>query len=159
MNKTNRIVAAVCFLAGLVLYHIVPYQVSLVSTSPVTLAASFFPRFIAILMMGASAALFLQAQVAIARGYEVDDSPASNPPRRGEAKAAAVFVMIVVYSILMDRIGFILSSLLFGFSLLAVLKAGKWWHYPIYAACVGVIYYVFRYLLYVHLPALGVWFL
>jgi hypothetical protein len=110
-------------------------------------------------MMAASAALFLQAQVAIARGYEVDGAPASTPQWRQEIKAAVVFVMIGVYILLMNKLGFILSSLLFGFSLLRVLKTGKWWHYPVYAVCVGVIHFVFRHLLYVHLPVLGIWFL
>jgi putative tricarboxylic transport membrane protein len=159
MNKTNRIVAVLCFLAGLALYVIVPYQVSAVSTSPVTLSASFFPRFIAILMMAASAALFIQTQVAIIRGYEVDDAPTADPQWRREAKVVFVFAMIVVYILLLNRLGFILSSLLFGFSLLFVLKAGKWWYYLVYAFCVGVIFYAFKYLLYVHLPMLGVWFL
>lgn len=67
--------------------------------------------------------------------------------------------MMIVYILLMPPLGFILSTVLFGLCLLFLLGSRRLPHYLVYIVCVGVVYFVFKNLLYVHLPALGVWIL
>ncbi|MCC8189527.1 MAG: tripartite tricarboxylate transporter TctB family protein [Planctomycetes bacterium] len=157
MNKINRIIAAVFFLVGLGLYLVTPSQVSQISTASAKMGADFFPRFVAMLMMFGSVGLFVQTQLALRQGHEIEAAPEHAWPR--EIKVGIVLAMLIVYVLAMPGLGFIVSSTLFGCLLLFLLGSSRWWYYPVYLAGVGVMYYVFKCLLYVHLPVLGVWVL
>lgn len=157
MNKINRVIAVVFFCVGLALYLITPSQVSQISTASAKLGADFFPRFVTMLMMFGSVGLFVQTQIAMRHNYEIEEIPEHVWSR--EWKVAVVLGMMIVYVIVMPLLGFIVSSVLFGCLLLRLLRSSKWWHYAVYVVSVGIIYYIFKYLLYVHLPVLDWWFL
>ncbi len=157
MNRINTFIAVFFFLAGAALYLATPSQVSQVSTAPATLGADFFPKFIAVLMLVSSAGLFIQSRLAIRQGYESEEKPDCD--WRRESKVAVVMAMMIAYILLMPAIGFILSTTAFGVALLFLLGDRAPGHYAVYILCVGVIYWVFKHLLYVHLPELGVWIL
>lgn len=157
MNKTNRLLAIVFFFVGVALYLLTPSQVSQISTAPATLGADFFPKFISFLLICSSIGLFLQSQMAIRQNYETEEKP--DVDWRRETKVVLVMAMMIAYILLMTPLGFILSTVLFGVALLFLLGSRSPWHYLVYVVCVGVIYLVFKHLLYVHLPALGVWIL
>ena len=157
MNNINRVIAVFFFVVGLALYLITPSQVSQISTASGKMGADFFPKFVSMLMMFAAVGLFVQTQVAIMQGHEIEARPEYDWSR--EIKVVIVLIMMVIYVVVMPHLGFILSSILFGCLLILLLGKSRWWYYAVYVASVGVIYYVFKYLLYVHLPALGVWVL
>lgn len=71
---------------------------------------------------------------------------------KGELRALAVLITMTAYAILMPVIGFIISSALTGAVVLVILGTRKWYHYVILFASVYLIYYIFRFHLYVQLP-------
>lgn len=71
---------------------------------------------------------------------------------RSELRAGGVFAIMVLYAILMPRIGFIISSIVASMIILFLLNARKWYFYAIMLAAVFLIYYVFKFQLYVQLP-------
>lgn len=157
MNKINRVIAIVCFFLSIALYLAIPSQVNQVSSTASTLAADFFPEFIALLLFISSVGLFAQAQIAIGQGYESEERPEVDWSREG--KVAIVFGMMIAYVFAMRQTGFIIATLVFGGALLRLLGARTWWYYAIYVASVAITYYVFTKLLYVYLPTLGIWVL
>ena len=155
MNKINRVIAIVCFFLSIALYLAIPSQVNQASSTAVTLAADFFPGFIAILLFVSSIGLFVQSEIAIRQNYEAEEGMTYDWGR--EVKVVVVFVMMILYVLAMRWTGFLIASFVFGVALLWTLKVRTWWYYVVYAACVLVVYYVFTKLLYVYLPTLDVW--
>lgn len=148
MNKVNRVVGIIFLFLGTVLYIITPFQTKALSTSK--MGPSFFPRVVAIIMIVCSIGLIIQTTIAMKYNHETEEKPEVNWQK--EKKVAFVFAMLIVYALCIEPVGFLISSIVFGVALLYVLNTRKWWYYAIYIALVGVVYYVFSKLLYIHLP-------
>ena len=143
-----------CF--AIVVWLIVPYQIP--DSGRTVMGPRFFPRVISIIMGFVSIGLIIsnllkhhrekdKAGKAEEGGWRLDAGAL-----RSEFRAGGVFVVMVLYAILMPRIGFIISSILASGIILVVLGARKWYFYVIMLAAVFLIYYVFKFQLYVQLP-------
>lgn len=63
-----------------------------------------------------------------------------------------IFLLILAYGILFDKIGFAISTLLMGAALLFCLGCKNWKYYAVVFVFTGMIYVIFRYGLLVMLP-------
>jgi len=155
VERKNQILAGICFAIGLMIRILIKYQVTAISSSANTLSPSFFPEFVAYLIMVCSVGLFVRSAIAIRQGHSMEQFEKRD--RRKEAKVLVTFLMLIVYTALCGIVGFFLASEVFVVAFLFLMSVKKWWHYAISMTCVFVIYYCFRYLLYIHLPQLGWW--
>jgi len=71
---------------------------------------------------------------------------------KGELRAIGVLVLMVIYTISMPLVGFIISSIVIGSAILFILSGKTWYYYLILIAAIFLIYYVFKFQLYVQLP-------
>jgi uncharacterized membrane protein len=145
------ILAGVCSILGILILLLIPFQVSAVSSNEKTLGADFFPRFIGILLIVASIGLFVETYIAHRMGHEAEGKIDSEWKK--ERKVLMIFLMLVVYIVALQYIGFIVGSILFGVAMMYVLGVRTWWFYLIFIGSVFLVYYVFHFLLYVHLPS------
>jgi len=155
IERKNQVLAGVCFCIGLAIRILTDFQVTAVSSSANTLSPSFFPEFVAYLIMICSVGLFVQSAIALKQGYSTEKFEKRD--RKKELKVLTAFLMLIVYTALCGIIGFFLASEVFVAVFLLLMNEKKLWRYAVAAVCVCIIYYCFRYLLFIHLPQLGIW--
>ena len=64
---------------------------------------------------------------------------------------------MILYTYLCTVIGFFFASVLFSVAFLVLMGDKVWWHYAVAIVICFIIFYCFRYLLYIHLPRIKVW--
>jgi hypothetical protein len=135
---------------------VVPFQIA--DSGRTAMGPRFFPRVISIIMGTVSIGLIISNVIKYRKaeqkhgtaeegGWKLDAGAL-----RLELRAVGVFGIMVLYAILMPRIGFIISSIVASMIILLLLNARKWYYYVIMLAAVFLIYYVFKFQLYVQLP-------
>ncbi len=145
------------FLAlAIFVWLVVPYQIR--DSGRTVMGPRFFPRVISIIMATVSIGLIISNVVKYQKAKKKQGAVEEGGRRfdagalRLELRAVGVFAIMVFYAILMPRIGFIISSIVAGVIILFLLNARKWYYYVIMLAAVFLIYYVFKFQLYVQLP-------
>lgn len=151
---------------AILVWIVVPYQIP-VSARPTAMGPRFFPRVISIILGFTSAGLIISTL--LKQRKELRSAGPREPQQesgqkglrerlfnrqtlKDEARAVLVLVSMTVYALLMPVIGFILSSSLTGGAVLVILGARKWYYYLILFGSVYLIFYIFRFHLYVQLP-------
>jgi uncharacterized membrane protein len=144
------------FLMAVTVWVLVPYQIPV--SGRTHMGPRFFPKVISIVMGIMSLGLVLNTLVT-ARKDTVKNKDAANEVKGmdrarllKEGRAVIAFFFMLVGAFLMPKIGFIISSFIMSGLILYVLNARKWYYYGIMGVSVLVIYYVFKYQLYVQLP-------
>ena len=156
--------------AGFV-WLVVPHQIP-VPARPSAMGPRFFPRVISLILAIVSLGLVLSTLLKHKRDMKENQDEEITGNENGETKlwksffqfnfnkdllnselrALLVFLVMIIYTVLMPVIGFVISSTMAGIAILIILGEGKWYYYPIIFVIVYVIYYVFRFYLYVQLP-------
>lgn len=151
MNKTNMVLAIISCVVGILILILIPFQVSAVSSNDRTLGADFFPKLIGVLMIVASVGLFAESFYAYKLG--IGSEAETGIQWKREKKVLTIFLLLVVYVLALQFVGFLVGSILFGTAMMIILGVRTWWYFVIFIVSVFIVYYVFHYLLYVHLPA------
>lgn len=145
------------FSMGILLLILIP--VGIQSTGSEAVGPRGFPYFLTVLLLVLSATLIGQGvnkQRKKAQEKSVEINPSNhekNEEMSNDVRLALVFfVLIGAYVLVMKWIGFILSSLLFLPVMLYTLQVRKKIFYIVLIPIIGVIYYIFKVLLYVQLP-------
>ena len=140
------------------IWIIVPFEIS--DSKHFALGPRFFPRVISIILGLVSvgfviSTLFKHKKDMSGKTAADDGNRTAEKIRRipfDEVRAVLVFACMLIYALLMPIIGFVISSILTAGIILFILGGRKWYYYGIVALSVLLIYYVFKYLLYVQLP-------
>ncbi len=124
-----------------------PSQIKLTETS--TINARTFPRLVFMIVLVLSVLLFFKeiAKIVLKKG-----SASRELNLLVEVRALIIFVFIAMYYLLLEPIGFIASSIVFGICMTAYFRVRKWYYYAIVAACAIAVGLVFQYVLHVRLP-------
>ena len=69
-----------------------------------------------------------------------------------ELRSIVYCLFLVVYCLIVEPLGFVVSTVLLVLAVMLYYGARKWYYYVIPLAMVGVVYYVFRVMLHVSLP-------
>jgi hypothetical protein len=86
----------------------------------------FFPLAVAIIMIGLSLFLCVKA-LFLARGQEREEGPEGQGEKRiAFLKIAAYTVLMLVYGLLMERVGFLITSVLFIFPIVKFVEGQTW---------------------------------
>lgn len=158
-KKQDIILAVVCLLLGAVILLLVPQQVRVVSTGARgAVTARTFPYMAGGLMVLSSAGLLLKAL--LHKTHAADETAESavsveeTEKKKSLLRTGLVFVLMILYVIAMNFIGFILASIIFGMIFLYITGIRKWWQYLIFAVLMFPLFALFKYALYVPLPTL-----
>ena len=69
-----------------------------------------------------------------------------------ELRSIVYCLFLVVYCLIIQPLGFVVSTVLLVLAVMIYYGARKWYYYAIPLAMVGIVYYVFKVLLHVSLP-------
>lgn len=158
--KRDMILATSFFLLGVVLYLIIPIFTP--GKAGTLLDSRFFPRVIAIAIMGISVLMFANNYLLHLHQKRAEATqPTQNPQAKektsasdwiNERRAFILLGIILLYALLFKPLGFIISTALATTGILLALKVRKIWSYVIVYAFSATIYLIFKFVLYVRLP-------
>lgn len=152
IKYNSEIISGLIFsLVGLVLWFLIPSQVQTLEKTVIN--AQTFPRIaigglvlfsIGLLLEG----LFTKEKREIIVTAESFRSAAF----KKEMRSVVYALFLIVYCLLIGRLGYIISTALLVVAVMLFYRARKWYYYAIPLGMVGVVYYVFKVLLRISLP-------
>ncbi|MGE4584852.1 MAG: tripartite tricarboxylate transporter TctB family protein [Sphaerochaeta sp.] len=151
-GKTVRfhpsLVGPVLFLAiGILGFVVMPSQVKIQEGNATT--ARTFPTLMLLIIIVCSVILLAREVLNIIRGQEQNVVILD---LLTEVKALLLLVMLLLYTLLIPVLGFILTSMLFGFAMLVFFRIRKWSYYLIVTLAALGIGLLFQVVLNVRLP-------
>lgn len=156
MNKNkwyqDLVLGLILFLFSLSIFFALPLFVADTSQS---LGADFFPRFLLILLMVLS--LFLIVNPMLLKKTKEKTSGEKEDETEDEGKRRvivgwAVFGILIVYTFVVENLGFVATSIIFMSLIMYILSARKWYYYLILICMIFLINYVFKDLMKIMLP-------
>lgn len=151
--KTNsNIISGIIFMiVSTIFYILIPYQIKTREVTEIT--ARTIPTIIIGFVFICSVALVIQGMFFDEKKeYHIGKSIFKNEKFRSELRSLLFIGMLIIYAVIFEYVGFIISSLLLATGILVYYKVKKWWFYLISYLNIGIIYYVFTVLLKVNLP-------
>src|SRR5699024_3661899 len=112
--------------------------------------AEFFPKVILIVLMILSVALIIKSFLHTKE--ENSESSKQFEEDRKKWVGWSVFGLLILYSFIVEKIGFIISSIIIMSIILFLLSARKWYYYLILIVMIFLIYYIFVDLMRIMLP-------
>ena len=155
MNTANILLSVVFIVFGIIILVLTPLQVTAVSSSFNGMVPQSFPKFVGWFTIAAGICQFVDSSIRIIQKRE--DETMEKRDKKKEGKVLIIFVLLIVYTIFIDIIGFAFASIAFVCAFLAILNVKNWVHYTIAVGAAIIIFYCFRYLLFIHLPRIGLW--
>lgn len=160
MGKQDVIWGGVLFALGAAIFVMIPGQIKNVGGSAVGPRA--FPYFLSVLLMICSAVLALRSFIKRRKGGAASETGAAGEaveggdgfraPQRRVAFSLGIFILLVVYAQIMQRIGYVIASLVFLSTLLYLLGVRKKRLYVLMVPIILIVYAVFQMILNVQLP-------
>ena len=150
--KRNDTIAGAVFMAlgATAFFHTTKFDQTLITDN--YLGATFFPRIVALVMIAISA-------LVVAGGLRGNEETAGKASRKGLIRTFAGIAAIASYALVIEPLGFIISTMLFNLIILALFGVRKPLTLMVLPPSVSlIIYWVFYKLLMVPLPE-GIFFL
>ena len=149
--NTEIISGAVFAIMGAVLWTLIPSQIQTMEKGAVN--AQTLPRIAIGGMFLFAVGLLLEGLFAKEKQELVitADSFRSKSFKK-EMRSILYCLFLVVYCLIIQPLGFVVSTVLLVLAVMIYYGARKWYYYAIPLAMVGIVYYVFRVLLHVSLP-------
>ena len=133
-------------LFGIAFWLLIPYQIiskqRLVTNA---VGSDFVPKRVAIIIIILGLSLIIQSLL-------LKKDKSVNVVLRDEGRVFVVVAIIFANILLMPKIGFLVTSIASTAIILLFLKCKKWHYYAVTAALAAVIYFSFKYGLYIRLP-------
>lgn len=149
--NTEIISGAVFAVMGAVLWLLIPSQIQTLEKGAVN--AQTLPRIAIGGMFLFAVGLLLEGLFAKEK-QELVVTAASfrSESFKKELRSIIYCLFLVVYCLIIQPLGFLISTVLLVLAVMIYYGARKWYYYAIPLAMVGIVYYVFKVLLHVSLP-------
>lgn len=149
--NTEIISGAVFAVMGAVLWLLIPSQIQTLEKGAVN--AQTLPRIAIGGMFLFAVGLLLEGLFAKEK-QELVVTAASfrSESFKKELRSIVYCLFLVVYCLIIQPLGFLISTVLLVLAVMIYYGARKWYYYAIPLAMVGIVYYVFKVLLHVSLP-------
>lgn len=155
-QRTNIIVSAIIIvIAAITWFFVIPSQIRVNSLwgSSSGVTGRTFPYFATGLIAMAALGELIQSAMAYTK---LKRSGAKSEKKRiewtSELRAVLIFALCIIYAVLFDRVGYIVSTLIVPPVMLFVMGSRKWYHYASVYAVGAAMYLIFVYLLQIRLP-------
>ncbi len=152
IKYNSEIISGLIFsLVGLVLWFLIPSQVQTLEKTAIN--AQTFPRIAIGGLVLFSIGLLLEGLFAKEkREIVVTAESFRSTAFKKEMRSVVYALFLIVYCLLIGRLGYIISTALLVVAVMLFYRARKWYYYAIPLGMVGVVYYVFKVLLRISLP-------
>lgn len=159
LDKYSELIFSAALMAVWILFYIQTDQIRQLSSGSDGLGPAFVPRIVLLCMMGLTAILTISAVIQIYRARGKQEEEPSSETQTNVTKTFRGFISIAsifVYLLLMQPLGFIISSWLYLFSQM-IFIGGKGQSRParyalISIAVVIIVFFFFRRVTYIMLP-------
>ena len=141
--NTEIISGAVFAVVGAVLWLLIPSQIQTMEKGAVN--AQTLPRIAIGLLLEGLFAREKKELVITADSFRSDAF-------KKELRSIVYCLFLVAYCLIIQPLGFVISTVLLVLAVMLYYGARKWYYYAIPLAMVGIVYYVFKVLLHVSLP-------
>ena len=156
MDKIQKnITGSIIFIIlGITIWLLIPIYVP--EDTVTVMGASFFPRFIAIAMIVFSTILLVISVIQLKKdAFIKEDIPGEKQEKvsnRDRFNGIGIFIISVLYMLMINRIGFLISTYIAVTSMLILFRERKIINYVIVYSIILIVYYVFTHLLLVQFP-------
>ena len=156
MDKIQKnITGSIIFIIlGITIWLLIPIYVP--EDTVTVMGASFFPRFIAIAMIVFSTILLVISVVQLKKdAFIKEDIPGEKQEKvsnRDRFNGVGIFIISVLYMLMINKIGFLISTYIAVTSMLILFRERKIINYVIVYSIILIVYYVFTHLLLVQFP-------
>ncbi len=150
--RTNKnLTCGVLFLiVSVVLYLLVPIQIATKETSAVN--AQTMPKATIAVIFVCSIILIIQGIMSEKKTYTIERALIKSEKVKSELRTVCFMIMLLIYALILDKVGFLIASILLVTGVLAYYGSRKWYFYLIGYGNVALAYFVFKVLLHVNLP-------
>lgn len=138
----NMITGALFLAIGIFLRVVLPAQIRLYETSSIN--ARTVPMMLVRGMILFSGIILLQGLFSSDKKELILFGGGMSPEKLKKLKPLLYIAMLLVYAVVMPRIGFIPASLLLANGILLYFGSRKWWYYAIASANVLVVFFAFQ---------------
>lgn len=146
--NTDRIIGIALLVFSILTYTLLPNFINIIQEQE--FGAEFFPKVILIVLMILSVALIIKSFLHTKE--ENSESSKQFEEDRKKWVGWSVFGLLILYSFIVEKIGFIISSIIIMSIILFLLSARKWYYYLILIVMIFLIYYIFVDLMRIMLP-------
>ena len=155
MSKINIGLSIFFLLFGIAILVITPLEVTAVSSAFNGMVPSTFPKFVGWFAIVMSVCEFIDTLLHIKN--KTDEEEFEERDKKREGKVLLIFLLMILYTCLCGILGFFFASVVFVVAFLALMGVKQWWNYAIAIVACFIIFYAFRYMLYIHLPRIKLW--
>ena len=149
--NSEIIAGAVFTIFGAVLWLLIPSQIQTMEKGAIN--AQTLPRFAIGGMFLCALGLLLEGLFAKEKKELVITADSFHSIAfKKELRSMIYCLFLVAYCLIIQPLGFVVSTVLLVLAVLLYYGARKWYYYAIPLAMVGIVYYVFKVLLHVSLP-------
>lgn len=149
--NTEIISGAVFAIVGAVLWLLIPSQIQTMEKGAVN--AQTLPRIAIGGMVLFAVGLLLEGLFAKEKKELVITAESFRSAAfKKELRSIVYCLFLVAYCLIIQPLGFVVSTVLLVLAVMVYYGARKWYYYAIPLAMVGIVYYVFKVLLHVSLP-------
>ena len=153
IKYNNEILSGALFMiASAILWLLIPQQIQSLEKGMVT--AITIPRIAIGGLFICALLLFVQGLRLPKKTIVIEKAMVSSPKFKKELKSVIFALILLVYGLLFNVIGYIADTALLVVAILLFYRSKKWWFYGIGIATVLLIYLVFSQVLNVNLPTL-----
>ncbi|MCF2625046.1 tripartite tricarboxylate transporter TctB family protein [Fusobacterium perfoetens] len=145
--KVNIVGGAIFIILSMILWYLIPSQIPINSDGIIT--SRSFPRLIVLLMFFSSLFIFVSDIIKLISKRPVSEVEVN---LKEEGRAAVVCVLLVAYAFLLNKIGFMIASIVYCYSMLIFFKCKNWKYYIIVTIICMAVTYIFKNILLVQLP-------
>ena len=145
--KVNIVGGAIFIILSMILWYLIPSQIPINADGIIT--SRSFPRLIVLLMFFSSLFIFVSDIVKLIAKRPVNEVEVN---LKEEGRAAAVCALLVVYAVLLNKVGFMVASIIYCYSMLVFFKCKNWKYYIVVTIICIIITYIFKNILLVQLP-------
>ena len=145
--KVNIVGGAIFLILSMILWYLIPSQIPINGDAVIT--SRSFPKLIVLLMFFSSLFIFVSDILKMISKRPVNEVEVNI---KEEGKAAVVCVLLVLYAFLLDKIGFMVASIIYCYLMLLFFKCKNWKYYLIVTIICVAVTYIFKNILLVQLP-------
>lgn len=150
--NTELVSGGVFAIVSAVLWFMINSQIKTMETTAIN--AKSVPSLVIGAMFIFSTALFIQGIIRPKKEVVINSEFFATDSVKKELRTILFCLMLLVYALLFNIIGFIIGSCILVSAILFYYHCRKWWYYAIVIAAVFVVYFVFTRFLNVDLPTL-----
>lgn len=145
--KVNVVGGIIFLILAMILWYLIPSQIPVTTDAVIT--SRSFPKLIVVVMFFSSLFILVNDLIKIARKLPVQEVEVN---LKEEGRAVITCVLLILYAVLLNIIGFLFASIVYCCAMLAFFKCKNWKYYLTVIIICTLVTYIFKNILLVQLP-------